>query len=342
MSLNRISGLDSLRFVCALWVMIGHIGPPPASYLPAPLDGMLGEWLKMAVSGPAAVIVFFLISGLVIHYPNRAGGQPRWGAFLLRRFVRILLPLAAALAVGALAGVSYAYLESTILWSLFAELIYYACYPLLLNLRRAFGWDRLIGASFALALGVVLMVDSTPDTYHAFGHGLNWLVGLPCWLLGCRLAESLDGVGPRAVGNVEIWLCRLGIWGVSVVCLVLNHQTPVAYAYTLNVFAFLVYVWLEREVRRFRVRPPLRWLEQAGEWSYSLYLFHLVGVAMIHTSLQGFHGHPPPIWPTLVVGDLLLAYLFFRLFERPAHHVAKRWSERLGQRPSVPAGIMRS
>lgn len=40
-------------------------------------------------------------------------------------------------------------------------------------------------------------------------------------------------------------------------------------------FAVLVFFWLRRDIRHFRLHPPLSFLEQAGAWSYSLYLLML-------------------------------------------------------------------
>lgn len=65
-----IHGLDAIRFVCAFWVYMGHYGAPP---LPASIDksttwGLLATGIYNNLTpGPAAVIVFFVISGFCIN-----------------------------------------------------------------------------------------------------------------------------------------------------------------------------------------------------------------------------------------------------------------------------------
>src|SRR5580704_8707351 len=71
---SRVLPISSIRFVLAAWVALGHFGIP---ILQAPQQGRI-LWVvrglvNNAVSGQAAVIVFFVISGFCIHFPNRAG-----------------------------------------------------------------------------------------------------------------------------------------------------------------------------------------------------------------------------------------------------------------------------
>ena len=100
--IKKVAGLDTLRFFCALWVLLGHGAAPP---LTAGLNlgtwwgALLHEMYGMVFSGPAAVIVFFVISGFCIHYPYRQNGIPSLGGYFARRYTRILLPLSAALAL---------------------------------------------------------------------------------------------------------------------------------------------------------------------------------------------------------------------------------------------------
>src|SRR5438046_10115626 len=75
---RHVAGFDTIRFVCALWVLFGHLGFLP---LVAGIDRttrvgyLIAGAFANAVSGPAAVVVFFVISGFCIHYPFR-GGTP--------------------------------------------------------------------------------------------------------------------------------------------------------------------------------------------------------------------------------------------------------------------------
>ena len=193
-AMDRVSGLDSIRFICALWVYLGH-GAAPA--LPNPFaDGSLANFAFRGFfgniwSGPAAVIVFFVISGFCIHYPFAGSDKrPRLKEFYTRRFLRLLVPVAAAIPLSALIGVRLTLFQDSILWSLLAELIYYICYPLLRAAHLRFGsWRGIVIASFAIAFAVAA-TNPSAGNYPSYGPGFNWLLGLPCWLLGCLLAES--------------------------------------------------------------------------------------------------------------------------------------------------------
>jgi len=89
-----------------------------------------GFFLANAFDGIGAVIAFFIISGFVIHYPNK-NGIPNLKEFWIRRFVRIVIPLCIILPLGLL----FDHPEKAVVWSLFCELIYYAIYPFLAKNR---------------------------------------------------------------------------------------------------------------------------------------------------------------------------------------------------------------
>src|SRR5690242_18982998 len=97
--------------------------------------------------GPAAVIVFFVISGFCIHYPFRGVERLQVSSFLARRYIRIGIPALAAMGLAGWTGVQALLLKSPsfaftldairhvndghtgLIWSLVCELIYYTCYP---------------------------------------------------------------------------------------------------------------------------------------------------------------------------------------------------------------------
>ena len=113
------------------------------------LPGRLSRALyNNAASGPAAVIVFFVISGFCIHFPfRRATSVTPLAPFYARRYLRILIPVAAAIFLSRPLGVNLGLLGGSILWSLICEEIYYGLYPWLLRLRNRFGWRRMIAVS---------------------------------------------------------------------------------------------------------------------------------------------------------------------------------------------------
>src|ERR1700750_1834830 len=101
--MKRIKGLDTLRFILALWVVIGHFGLVPLPVSKETIYGELGVGLyNNMISGPAAVIVFFVISGFCIYYPYRNSDSILLGPYYTRRYIRILTPMIFALAAARL------------------------------------------------------------------------------------------------------------------------------------------------------------------------------------------------------------------------------------------------
>jgi peptidoglycan/LPS O-acetylase OafA/YrhL len=323
---ERVRGLDSIRFVCAVWVLIGHVGP-----LPYVMDidrsttfGFLVRGvLHNFISGPAAVIVFFVISGFCIHFPYRHATSVELLPYFARRHIRILTPVAATVLLGPLVGVRLPIFQDSILWSLVCEEVYYTLYPLILKARARWGWPSLIGVIFASAYAVVL-TDPTAGDYPSYGPALNWILGLPCWLLGCQLAERWEIVSRDVpIPRLGVWSWRIGVLATSVVLSGLRFHTVLTYPWTLDLFAVLVALWLRKEIVAWIHRPPLRLLELGGLFSYSIYLVHLHGLALFQRLGLG-NGLPVLanwFWQLLFVLGVCL--VFYVIVERPSHRLAR-------------------
>lgn len=326
----RLAGVDSIRAVAAFWVVLSHVGfvPLPLALLNAesgPLVILRGLYNCM-FSGPSAVIVFFLISGLVIHLPQAGGETPVWRDFLARRYVRIGIPLIVALTLTR--GLGLVSRIDEVLWSLYAELVYYSLYPMLLLLSRRIGWTPLLAASWiGYCFTVVLSARGT--NYAGFPVYSQWMVGLPAWLCGCILAQRVYAGDVAATTGQRIWFWRAGIFVVSWASVLVNFHGAVLYAYTQNVFAFGIFLWLEREIFRYNDslgRRPWRFLEASGRWSYSLYLTHPLIAAQLALVL----GERPALggWSLLFCGTVLSSYLFYLLVERPSHKLSSLFKAR--------------
>lgn len=342
--MERVRGLDAIRAVCAFWVVMGHFGGPPIT---AGIDAttragwLVGGLYNNFWNGPAAVIVFFVISGFCIHYPfSRTLRIPSIAAYVARRYLRIGIPLLVAVAVSPILGVNLDLFHDSILWSLVAELIYYTIYPGLLALRRLGGsWRGLLAASFVAAL---LLAATNPGAgnYPSWGVSMNWGLGLPCWLLGCVLAESV-AQDRRPVGiGIGIGGWRLAVWGASIIASILRFHTPIGYPWSLNGFAILVACWLSQEIQRYRTREPAGWLESAGRWSYSVYLIHVPANAVFDQLAWPNLGYTLN-WLAKMIFILGCSYGFYRLVEYPGH-LAARWVGRaLAPRRDDPPGLRR-
>jgi peptidoglycan/LPS O-acetylase OafA/YrhL len=166
---------------------VGPVRPPRLVPIPFELDRStlvgyaIGGAYGNAISGPAAAIVFFVISGFCIHYPFRNGAPIPLKVYYSSRYARVLIPMAAAIALGFPLGLELGLLTDSILWSIVCEEIYYLLYPALLRLRHAFGIRRLVAVAFVLGLLVVVVRDPSAKNYPSYGFALNWVLGLPCW-----------------------------------------------------------------------------------------------------------------------------------------------------------------
>ncbi len=328
--LARIRGLDSIRFVCAVWVVFGHLGFLPVfqsigrdSPLELAMRGLTGNLF----AGPPAVIVFFVISGFCIHYPFKIKqNSPTW-RFLLKRYLRIGAPACAAtLFIQYFTPENPAFnvsaLSGTVVWSLIAEVIYYTLYPGLLKASRTFGWGKIFGFASCLALAVILL-NPTSRYLPSVGPWLTWLVGLPYWILGCILAENNNAIRDTPVSVREIWKWRIGIWiGSSVASGVMFHG-GIGYPWTMIPFGMAVYLWMAREIAYFTVHRPWQMLEWAGLWSYSIYAWHMIlpDILLPHLST---HLSPNIRWCALILGVMTGCYLLYLLVEKPSHWLERR------------------
>lgn len=94
---GRIDVLDSLRGAAALTVLLWHCFTFLNYDARMHMGWLLLTPLRVLINGPAAVTVFFVLSGFVLALPFLRVGAPRYTAFVLRRCCRICLPYYAAL-----------------------------------------------------------------------------------------------------------------------------------------------------------------------------------------------------------------------------------------------------
>jgi len=319
-------GVDSIRFVLAFIVMLSHFDNVYATALKHSSHLLLryaGFFIANAFDGIAAVIAFFIISGFVIHYPNK-NGIPDLKEFWIRRFLRILIPLFVILIIGS----KFNHPEKTVVWSLFCELIYYALYPFLSMIRLS--WKNKFLISYAIAALVICLV-AYPDiiaflkqtnvnfegSYRPGAGYFTWIIGLPCWLLGVLIAEKIDALKP--VTFMSLLIYRLLAYAISCFCLVGEFHLHLSYILTMNIFAFLLYKWIQTEIVYFKSHKPNLILERMGKFSYSLYLCH----PLLYAILGLFIKISPATYPVFILVIITASYLFYLLVEKPGHKLAR-------------------
>lgn len=300
-------------------------------------------------NGQAAVIAFFLISGFCIHFPYASGRRFELFPFLLSRLVRIMIPVAAYLfLLRIVPGTDSTTQLRYILWSVWCELIYYGLYPVLrLCFARTSVMTVLLLSYLGAAAAVVYGLKAVKYSLYFDAGSWTWLAGLPCWLLGCLLAERFSAVGtapaidspkkPSLRGLLSkidsVWLFRAGAIFLGLVTYYAMRNRNVSFLITLHVFAIFSYFWLQSELRHYMTRPANKFLERLGSLTFSIYLIHLLSIFVWNRFFPttGFF-----MWAAKLGFALLVSAVFYGLVERPSHLLAQKLSRR-AKTPEVQA-----
>ncbi|MBB4238685.1 acyltransferase family protein [Rhizobium esperanzae] len=305
----KVEGIDTVRAVAALSVVFAHLLGPS-------MPGLS----KYIFTGHPAVIAFFVVSGFCIHYPYRTR-LLQVGPFLAGRFIRIVPPAAVAFTMAQAIGIrAYNPVDGYILWSVVCEAVYYCLYPLILPISRRIGWPVLIAVSAIASYGVAIGLGS--DQYGnamKYGPQLNWVVGLPAWLLGCYLAENLHRL--KLPGSVWGWRVATAATASALYWATMN--TAAGFYLTMVPFSALAGCWILAEIRNASERGPINALEAIGGACFSIYLVHVIAAAAIE-----WFATTPVVVCAL---SLALVYPFYRQIEKPCHAAARRAKAKMEQ-----------
>ena len=370
---RHVPELDSLRGFAAVVVMLYHFyrlwqGTPHDRWAEHLLTA---SPLRLFVSGRAAVVLFFLLSGFVLSLPRLIHKQRPYGAYLLQRICRIYLPYLAALAV-AVAGCfrwhgatgyggwfsltwyapphwrlvlqhvlflgSYddaAY--NTAFWSLVQEMRISLFFPALYLLvsRLPWRWAAVLPVALTAATRAVLLTTAVPE------HVMWTLNYTGAFVYGILLA--------RHRAELELWLGRLGRWGYSSVVAIafLLFMVPDRASRLLAGLGppgvDLLMMWGGCGVMLLAMgqRHALHLLRSRaarglGHISYSVYLLH--GTVLF--ALVYLFGRPSNVWPLLLpyfVLTLLAGAGMYWLVERPSKTLGRWLARRAEGAWAVPA-----
>jgi peptidoglycan/LPS O-acetylase OafA/YrhL len=361
---GRFRSLDGLRGVAALIVVFHHslLALPAASNMVAiPPVGSSLWWLeytplKLLTAGNEAVLIFFVLSGFVLALPVLRSRSYDWVAYYFRRTLRLYLPVVASIALAAV--VIYAHpqrsgngsswvdgfsvgsptwglflksldifepsnLVNNPLWTLRWEMIFSLALPLFV-----FG-ALLVRRHWVLVLlgAVVLVVLGT-------FRDVSFLLYLPVFFCGSVLAVNADRLldwsnrirGRRGVSVA--WLVLL-LGGLALLIAHWLLQPFLLRAVVLDegllglsfvgavIIVAVAFLW--RPFESALMIAPVRWL---GRVSFSLYLVH-VPIIIACANIFG-RGNWPLTVAVAVPVSLVVAELFARFVEQPAHRLSKR------------------
>jgi peptidoglycan/LPS O-acetylase OafA/YrhL len=361
-----IASLVGIRGYLSLVVVAVHLAPFASAMMPPTTP----YWSAVWHHGYVALDLFFVLSGFVISsgYRKVFARWPGWGTFgkflwaRLSRFYPVHLAVLAAMVAAVVASRAAGHeiphsgnlgwdlvRQITLtsgwggarslnwngpVWSLSAE---WACYlvlpvllPLVLRLRTA--WACVLGFVVACAIPLVaysfLGFDDATITYEmplprAFG----------AFLAGCALCQ-LTHVGSR----LPAWLGRvtgpLVVLSFAAIVLLARHGLPSMLS--LPVVALVVPA-LAQERGAVNAFLAHRVSVLGGEYSVALFLVHVPWI--LAASLVIDPRTFPGAWGIvgtllLLLGSVVLAWLAYRLVERPAQRLMRRLVRRPAKAPA--------
>lgn len=286
-------------------------------------------------NGPAAVLIFFVISGFCIHFPNRERKTFNIPTYYIRRILRISIPSIIALIIYRIVGIEAKYPDYLVMWSLICELIYYILYPLLMLIRHRIKWEPIIAIAFFITFAYIFSHTSSlkgsQNSYIIFGLS-TWVIGLPVWLLGCWLAENMSRFS--LLTPLKMILMRVVIFLITVALRIVKFHINTVWSsntITLTLLSFLVCFWIGHELIYYQSHTAPKLLEWGGKWSYSLYIIHPIAPQILKQQLPLLSNNTV----ISVVIALSCAYIFYLCVEKPSHQLAVKLSKRVN--PPVPS-----
>lgn len=374
---SRLASLDGLRGVAAVGVLLHHlylIATPVLIAQGGSGPGSAHWWLsdtplKLATAGAEAVLVFFILSGLVVALPALRQETFVWSAFLGGRLIRLYLPVWASLALGTVllfvvpreaaavtdgswlananatsttvasllhqgALTQASYDVNNVLWSLRWELAFSVLLPVFVAVAMLVRRQWWVAAAVAVVLSAVgAQTNTAPLQY------------LPVFFLGTLLAVRLDAMRewmrrrmlrPRA----RLWSAVL-VAGSLLVLIAGWLVRSVAPAGTLandlttdleviGAFGLVIAAIGAPFLRRGLESRGCQWL---GRMSFSLYLVHVPIIATVAFLLGDRMW-----WLVVAIGiplALLGAWGFHTAVEAPSHRLARWVTARVAARASA-------
>lgn len=342
---DRIRGLDTLRLVAAAWVACsGGARPPIGQMLPVSSgDGAFIAMLDRGLfSSASAAILFFVISGLVIHHVNAGCERIDLANHYTRRLLRIAPPVLIVWMIYAVLGPTYMTGLQNILWSVYCEIGFYLVYPALFALFRRLGTERVFFAATAVACVAACLNWQVTNHYELAILPLL-AICLPGFLLGCILAEMVSDPEHAMKASGGVWAWRIAAVAISAALKIPAEGVALHIGYPASqlMFAIFAFFWLEREIAWFRIHTPPRWMEAGGGMSFSLYLVHPAVISLFATSefagapLRGVFGAGAQAWfiawAALIATLALATTVFYLVIESPSHRLARQaggWASR--------------
>lgn len=366
---SRLPSLTGLRFLAALLVFFYHSSLPFPGIRLLRSDGAWSDYYRItSQAGALGVTFFFVLSGFVLTWSARRGDTAR--AFWRRRYVKIVpnyvLTWAAAMALYAAiatpawrATANLFMLQSWIpdfatnfsvdppSWSLGAEAVFYALFPVIFLGVSRIRADRLkywlvgtlaaIVATPAVAYAFVVSSPQMPMPFlngsvSTYQYWFAYVLPLPRvfdFVLGILVARLVMAGRWRNIGVGWSALLLIGCYIVALHSPHLYAQRVVCIVPIALLIAAAATADANGRFTPFRNRA-MTWL---GDISFAFYLVHYIVIATSRR-LIGTHLFSTPVSIALIAGQIAVAVLVagavYTWFERP---IVRRWSSPRTARP---------
>ena len=364
----RIQIIDFLRGLSCLGVLLYHVrvelwvGWWQIRWYPQEYSSFVKTIAWLSIPTPFlgyAILLFFLISGFCIHYPNTAGDtNPCWKTYFIRRFWRIYPAYLGALVLTV--GISFLcfkiwgdqtwdmekvfrvatlsqnyppgngqFLSNPSLWTIPLELEFYILYPI------AF---CLFGKMRSFMLWIISFIISAVSIYLS-KQGHNWLSFTafflwPSWLLGAWVSQLYRD---QKLNGLKLYY-QVPVISISLSFALLSRtQGWEAWAQYIAwtifyLFFFIFCLGNQTLLNKFISQRILGGISWIGKISFSLYLIHFPLFKLLGYLHRDFWGEKPSnfLIPLLyLIPVIFMGWIFYRWLENPIHQWSKKKMNRL-------------
>jgi peptidoglycan/LPS O-acetylase OafA/YrhL len=367
---RRLYQLDSLRGIAALCVVLHHLfwlwGDEVLSRSSASFRGLIKILLQPIAAGHEAVILFFLLSGLVLSIPALQGKPQPYPVFLIRRVFRIYFPylIALMLAVigdsllsGSVTGSDWfhkswltpphrsdvlqhiAFLGSfntdlfdPPIWSLVHEMRISLIFPALCGLALAMKPTRLLLVSFIVSSACIFCGPRFPE-YSSYVSSLHYTAFFVAGICIFHNSQRIRERFVRLSGDSKyVLLCfALLIYAypgqLFTIDQSLAHQIDLQAAVDwLTAIGASLFIVFALNSARVGKILLSRPVLWLGQMSYSLYLVHFIVLLVL---VHVFYGkvNITVLLSLFLVSSLAAARIFFIAVERPCMNLGRKLSK---------------